>query len=278
MEVGKNLAGDQPIHYEIQGSGSKTILLTHGLPSSSQEWNMMTKKLVSKGYQPIALDLPGHGESFKPGEIDFYTADTFYCHFKNWINQLNIATPPVLLGHSFGGYLSLRYAIENQRNVRGLILINPFLSSDQLSGMNRFLIAFPRVAIRFLTYAPFGLVKFLLWAGSLIRRRRRIYSFLSKGELHQAAVDFKRCSPNIIYLPGTIQNITAQASELSIPTLLIWGSRDTTLSVSWYSKLASKLPNSTYKVLYAGHNPQLSNFSEVYPAVLDFLKPIFAAE
>lgn len=272
MKFEENQTGHPDIHYETYGEGNNTIILTHGLPSSHQEWHLMSQKLVSKGYQTIALDLPGHGDSLKPAEIDFYTADAFYLRFKDWIHHLNLAAPPVLLGHSFGGYLCLRYALEHQRDVRGLILINPFLSYDQLSGINRFLISYPRLAIGFLNYAPFWLVKALLWVGSLIRRNSRIYSFLSKSELHQAAVDFKRCSPNLIYLARTIQDITPHAPDLKTPTLLIWSSKDHTLSVSWYSKLASKLPNSTCKVLNAGHNPQLSNFSEVYPSVLEFLE------
>ncbi|HEX7474553.1 MAG TPA: alpha/beta hydrolase [Dehalococcoidales bacterium] len=276
MKFEKNKTDNQNIHYQTRGEGNKTIILAHGLPSSIQEWDLMSQKLVSNGYQAIALDLPGHGDSFKPNEIDFYSADTFYIHFKEWINHLNIGTPPVLLGHSFGGYLSLRYALDHQRDVRGLILIDPFLSYDQLVGINRFLLSYPLISVHFLKNAPIRLIKFFLWAGSLVRRKFRIHSYLSKSELYKMAVDFKRCSPNIAYLPKTITDITTNLADLNIPTLLIWGNQDKTLSVSWYLNIVSKLPNSTYKVLNAGHNPHLSNFFEVYPIVLEFLESIFS--
>lgn len=276
MQSTKNEVVGQDINYQIYGEGHKTIILVHGLPSSLQEWDLMSRTLVANGYQVIALDLPGHGDSLKPNEIEFYSADSFYAVFKEWLINLNLDPPPVLIGHSFGGYLALRYALDHQRDVSGLILINPFLSYHQLPGMNRFLLSFPLISIHLLENAPLRLIKSLIWAGSLVRRRFRIVSYLSKSELHKMAVDFKRCSPNIAYLPRTVNDITTRLGDLKTPTRLIWGNHDHTLSASWYVHAASKMPDSAYKELKAGHNPHLSDFFEVYPVVLDFLASIFS--
>ena len=278
MVVEKNMAVDQTIHDETRGAGHKPIILTHGLPSSLRLWDRMSQALVSRGYQTIALDLPGHGDSHKPIETGFYTADNFYGQYKEWIDHLTIGARPVLLGHSFGGYLSLRYALENQQKVRGLILINPFLSFTQMTGPNRLLFSYPPISKYLLKVTPFRLLKFFLWTGSLTIRNSRIGSFLSNSELYQVAVDFKRCSPNIARLPRTLGDITPRLADLHIPTLLIWGKRDETLSPSWYPGMTARLPNSTFQTINAGHNPHLSNFPEVYPAILEFLESLYPAE
>ncbi|HVP22264.1 MAG TPA: alpha/beta hydrolase [Anaerolineaceae bacterium] len=266
----------QDIHYQICGKGDKTVILVHGLLSSLREWDRMSQKLVSGGYRTIALDLPGHGESLKPAEVDFYSADSFYKYFKEWIDHLNLAAPPVLIGHSFGGNLCLRYTLDHQQDLGGLVLMSPFLAYDQVPGLVRFVLASPRIAAGSLKNAPFGLIKFILWAGNLIRRNSRLTSFLSKSELHQMAIDFKKCSPNIAYLSGTVGDITVRLVEVKLPALLIWGKHDHILSASWYLQGALKIPHATRKVLNAGHNPHLSNISEVYPILVDFLEANFA--
>jgi pimeloyl-ACP methyl ester carboxylesterase len=276
MTFEENKTGSQAIHYQIQGEGPKSVVLVHGLPSSHLEWNLMSQRLVSAGYRTIALDLPGHGDSLKPDEIEFYSTNTFSACFNEWLMGQNLDPAPVLIGHSFGGHLCLRYTLEHQRQMAGLILINPFLSYRQLPGINRSLLSYPPGSTYLLRNAPFWLLKSLIWAGSLVRRKNRIVSFLSKSELHNMAVDFKRCSPKIAYLPATVRDVTTNLADLHLPTTLIWGKNDRTLSVSWYLNTLSKLPHAGHKVLNAGHSPHLSNFNEVYPVVLDFLASTFS--
>jgi pimeloyl-ACP methyl ester carboxylesterase len=250
--------------------------LTHGLPSSHREWDPMSEVLVANGYRTIALDLPGHGESLKPDEVEFYSADTFYQYFQEWIEHFNLPEPPVLVGHSFGGYLCLRYTLEHPQSVSGLVLINPFMAYDQLSDSVRLMLSNPRFLVRFLRKAPFKMVKGVVWLGSLSRRKSRLVSFLSKRQLQQSAVDYKRVSTNIVFLPRTVNNITTNLSDLKTPSLLIWGNQDTTLSVSWFLDMATQLPDLIYKAVNAGHSAHVSNFNEVYPVVLKFLKSVTA--
>jgi pimeloyl-ACP methyl ester carboxylesterase len=267
---------DRTIHYKKNGEGSKSIVLVHGLPSSLQEWELLSHTLVHNGYTSFALDLPGHGDSFKPKEADWYTADNFYDYFQGWMATLRIDSPPVLIGHSFGGYLSVRYALEHPDKVRGLILINPFLAYEQLIGINRFVLAYPAICVNLLKNVPVNLMKWFVWLGSLKAENFRVYSSLSRHDLYTMTNAFNKCSPNIVYIPKTVSDILDKFTCLDIPTLLIGGDKDTTLSISAYGKFLAKLPNSTYKVAGKGHFPQLSNFDEVTPNILDFLQDIYA--
>jgi pimeloyl-ACP methyl ester carboxylesterase len=267
---------DQKINYKKNGEGNRSIVLVHGLPSSLQEWDLMSHTLVQNGYASFALDLPGHGDSFKPKEPGCYTADSFYDYFQDWMASLHIEPPPVLIGHSFGGYLSIRYAVEHKDKVRGLILINPFLAYEQLIGINRFVLAYPTVCVNLLKNVPGNLMKWFVWLGSLKTENYRVYSSLSRRNLHTMTNAFNKCSPYIVYIPKTVNDILDRFTTLDIPTLLIGGDKDMTLSISAYVKFLAKLPNSTYQVAGKGHFPQISNFDEVTPKILDFLQDIYA--
>jgi pimeloyl-ACP methyl ester carboxylesterase len=264
--------GQTGIHYEMRGGGRQSVILVHGLPSSLREWDRLALRLADRGYLTIALDLPGNGDSIKPARVSDYTADAFYKLFEDWVPELALDAAPVLLGHSFGGYLCLRYALDHPQALRGLVLINPFLAYTHLTTVNRLLLARSEMAEFALKYVPSRLMPSLLWAGSLVRRGLAIRSYLSPGELRNTTADFKRCSPWIARLPHTLGDLTPRLSALALPTLLLWGKHDWTLSPAWYALAAARLPRSKSFALNAGHNPHLSNFEEVYALVVDYLQ------
>jgi pimeloyl-ACP methyl ester carboxylesterase len=100
---------NQTINYVSYGEGPAVVLI-HGLAASLQDWDEVIPGLVSKGYRAIALDLPGHGESAKPEDLEHYHVEALVESLRDWIEGLNLDRPPLLIGHSLGGYLSLAYA------------------------------------------------------------------------------------------------------------------------------------------------------------------------
>lgn len=117
-------------HFVEKGEGSP-IILVHGLAASLHDWDSLLPELERAGWRSYALDLLGHGESPKPDSRS-YKAKWVYRHLESWIESLQLSEPPVIVGHSLGGYLSLRYAIRNPQRVRALILTDPFYRLDQL--------------------------------------------------------------------------------------------------------------------------------------------------
>jgi pimeloyl-ACP methyl ester carboxylesterase len=178
----------------------------------------------------------------------------------------------VLIGHSFGGYLAIKYALNHPDKVRGLILISPFLCYDQLRRINLVLFSNPALAAFLYQLIPAWLIKVFVWSGSLRMEKFQIRSSLSGDELTKMANDYKRCSPNVVYFPKSMSDNANHYAEIKAPTLLIWGKNDFTLSTKWYKELVSKLPRWTYTVLNAGHYPHRSNYDEVNALILEFLK------
>ena len=69
---------------------------------------------LRSGYAGYALDLLGHGESYKPADYSEYTFDAVFDHFSAWIDSLQITEPMILVGHSLGGgvvFASMRFVI-----------------------------------------------------------------------------------------------------------------------------------------------------------------------
>ncbi len=53
----------------VEGEGPETVVLTHGLPCSSYDYNRALSMLVDKGYRVVTFDLPGYGFSDKPHQV-----------------------------------------------------------------------------------------------------------------------------------------------------------------------------------------------------------------
>src|SRR5512140_3803481 len=100
------LKNKQTVNYVQQGQGAP-VILAHGLAASLHDWDDLLPVLAASGYAGYALDLLGHGESYKPVNRSAYTVKTVFDHFSDWIDSLQVKEPMTLIGHSLGGGLSL---------------------------------------------------------------------------------------------------------------------------------------------------------------------------
>jgi 3-oxoadipate enol-lactonase len=98
---------DISINYEIAGSG-KTLVLTHGLGGNRQAWETIIP-LLTGHYQVLTWDVRGHGQSDKPEGK--YSAGLFANDLAALLKVLDIGGAFVL-GHSMGGVVALRFALD----------------------------------------------------------------------------------------------------------------------------------------------------------------------
>lgn len=54
----------------LYGSGERAVLLVHGGPFTKESWANQAPILVAAGFQVLAIDLRGHGQSHGPGEAN----------------------------------------------------------------------------------------------------------------------------------------------------------------------------------------------------------------
>jgi pimeloyl-ACP methyl ester carboxylesterase len=258
----------QQINYVVEGDGPPVILV-HGIAASLYDWEYLIPELVKARYRAYALDLIGHGDSAKPEDHEHYHFESLYAHLAAWISNLHLSHPPLLIGHSLGGFLCLKYAHERPEFVQGMVLIDPFYTPRQLSPMLRALNRRPRLGEKALDMAPLWLIQAVMgWDTDTTRN-------LSLQTRQQIAEDYKRASPKITHMISTATDLTPALSEVTSPALVIWGDNDLTLKPRYFPALVEQLPNaSAFPISGCGHQPHLGKPDLVNSLVLDFLREI----
>lgn len=190
---------DTDINYIRYGNKKgKTLVLLHGWGQNIEMMKPIGDAL-SETNDIIIFDLPGHGNSSEP-PFDWQVIDFVNC-IKECLKKLKIENP-ILIGHSFGGKISLLYA--SMYEVEKLILFgSPFKKEiKKLSIKTKILKNLKKIP---------GLNKFEEFA-----------------KKHIGSTDYKNASPIMRkILVNTVNlDITEEVKKIKCPTIIIWGTLD----------------------------------------------------
>jgi 2-succinyl-6-hydroxy-2,4-cyclohexadiene-1-carboxylate synthase len=118
-------------YFEIHGRGrGPFMLLVHGFLSSRAQW-MLNLEALSEVCQPIVLELYGHGRSPAPAEPAAYTVSAYLAAFEA-IREKVGTERWFVCGQSFGGGLTIRYALAHRDRLHGLIFTNSVSALSRL--------------------------------------------------------------------------------------------------------------------------------------------------
>lgn len=92
------------------------IVLVHGTRTSSAIWADQVRALTHGGHPAFAIDLPGHGT--RAGER--FTFEGGLAAIDDAVGACD--APPLLVGLSLGGYMSLAYAGRYEDRLAGVVL------------------------------------------------------------------------------------------------------------------------------------------------------------
>jgi pimeloyl-ACP methyl ester carboxylesterase len=109
------IAGNK-IHFREMGTGQPLVLL-HGLGGNSLDWAPVMAFYARAGYHVYAIDLLGFGKSDKP-DIDYKIEDQVQM-LRQFFAQEGISQAD-LVGWSMGGWVALKFTLENPTAVRRL--------------------------------------------------------------------------------------------------------------------------------------------------------------
>lgn len=258
----------------IEYGAGAPVILVHGLAASLYDWEYLLPDLASAGYHGYALDILGHGESPKP-EARSYKIKWVLRHLEQWVDSLSLSEPPVMIGHSLGGYLTMRYALRHPERVRAMVLSSPFYRLDQLPFILRRAYHRPRLNALIMERLPRWIFQVAVdFTSQAMGRIGDGTNYLPEGIRFQTVLDYKRTHPGAFNIPNTVQDLTANLPRLEQPTLVMWGDHDQTLSPDLFQPIVESLPNARSYTIKAGHVPHQSHPEEFNKVVLDFLKTL----
>jgi pimeloyl-ACP methyl ester carboxylesterase len=110
-----------PIAYRAWGQpGGPGIVLVHGGAAHSRWWDHVAP-LMTASRRVAALDLSGHGDS---GPRETYSLDAWAREVLAVAAAAGITAPPTVIGHSMGGYVTLRLASLYGSRIAGAVIID----------------------------------------------------------------------------------------------------------------------------------------------------------
>jgi len=122
MDAKRLRVGDIEMAYEEAGSGERPFVLVYGFTGSRDDFSDVLPELGELGHTVI-LDQRGHGDSTN-------TRDRSTCHFAQlqedllgFLDAMGIERCE-LLGHSMGGVVGLRFALDHPERVASLVLMD----------------------------------------------------------------------------------------------------------------------------------------------------------
>ncbi|MFY0643988.1 MAG: alpha/beta hydrolase [Bacteroidia bacterium] len=130
VELGYKQGLERRIHYTLSGKDSSKDLLVfvHGSPGSSSNFIGFAKdSLLLEKYQILLIDRPGFGySSFGNSEPDMQKQAAIL----NQVVKQFKSKDKILIGHSLGGPIIVRMAMDTSFNYKGLMLVAASVSPE----------------------------------------------------------------------------------------------------------------------------------------------------
>lgn len=250
----KNIVIDNlNINYIDEGEG-KTIVLFHGWGANKEAFTPIVKKLSSY-MRVVALDFPGFGKSDEPNEI---WDVNFYAEFmKKFIKEAG-CEGAIWLGHSFGGRVIIKLFEKTEVKPEKIVLVDA-AGIKPKRGLDYYVKVYSYKLGKKVLKLP-------------LINKTHLYE---KWVKNAGSSDYKMLSENMRATMSKVVNedLREYLSCINVPTLLIWGDKDTATPISDAHIMDSMLPDSGIVVLEgAGHFSYLDRPGKFFAALEYFVK------
>lgn len=236
----------------------KNIVILHGWALKlSPAWKPLVNDLKKAGFRVYLPLIPGltGPRLMKPWTLDSYCS---------WLKDYLIAkkiTNFLLIGHSFGGSICLKYALAEPEILPGLVLINSS-GIRQKTVRVKLLYSFSKtIKILFLIY-PLCLVRDFV--------RKTWYKMIRSADYLQTKGALTETFRNIIN-----EDLSVYLEKITTRVLLIWGTADKYTPIAEGKIMAQKIPNAKLVIFKNGtHGLPFQKRKEVVSEIIGFIKTI----
>ncbi|MFN7975040.1 MAG: alpha/beta hydrolase [Acidobacteriota bacterium] len=240
------------VRYWIGGDWSPTaIVLVHGPFEASETWHAILPR-VAKSFRVIAPDLPGFGRSNDP-----VNPSVAHCAkvLGALLTEQGVETA-ILVGSSLGALVAIETALMQPKLVRGLVL-------EDVLGFGGVL---PERQL--LVHGGQADVDEML--------RKTFWQPPSIPAFVREEIAIRSQRPSVDLLLSDVEDggraLATRASEISVPTLLLWGDSDGLAPIEAGESLNALISGSRLVELpCCGHLPHIEDPDAFYGELMDFL-------
>ena len=222
------------LHYTVEGEG-KPVILLHGWGCDRSIW-VATRRLLEPYFKVISVDFAGFGKSAEPNSV--WGVEEYTRSIEALVRELGIESP-TLIGHSFGGRVSILYASRNKTH--RIVLTDA-------AGVK------PRRTMRY--YYKVYTYKAMKRLLPLLIGNKKAQMLLEQRRTASASSDYNRATPMMraILSKCVNEDLCHVMPRIEAPTLLFWGDRDTATPIGDAHKMERRIPNTGLVVAEgAGH-------------------------
>lgn len=225
-------------HYRRSQPNLPTIFILHGWGSSSERWVGVIEQLSRAGYDVLAPDLPGFGQSVPPPVP--WNVEEYAAWASAFLDSLNVR-PLLIVGHSFGGRVAIRLLQSRPDLAQGLVLCAS-------SGLKHPPTPKQRVAY---IVAKLGNLIISIPGLSALRNlaRRALYRSIGEYDYYRTSGIMRETFQRV-----NEHDIAPGLETFAHPTLLIWGDQDQATPLADAHRFHSLISGSRLEILPgAGH-------------------------
>ncbi|MDD3006844.1 MAG: alpha/beta hydrolase [Candidatus Pacebacteria bacterium] len=276
------------VNYKIIGSGKTPVVLLHGWGVSSDKY-VATAEEILKGDSDFKFyipDLPGFGKSEEPQEdwnIDDYVEfarefvknvaqrETGFQLVKNIIegaiqnngqafskNNKRI----VLLGHSFGGRIAIKYAVRYPEDIEKLVLTGAAGIKHPLTQKQQILFCLSKIGK--------NVFRVLLLKGLEKYAKKFLYVMVREKDYDGASPRMKEVMKNAL-----AEDLTPFLEKIHIAALLVWGENDNSTPLADGELMRDMIEGSDLFIIKeANHSVVYNNAEEFAKIFLENCKDI----
>ena len=241
------------LHYTDCGEGHPLLLL-HGWGCNTTTFNAIRPFLEAR-FRVLTVDFAGFGQSDEPREVwgvEEYTRSI------EALAKAEGVENPILIGHSFGGRVSIVYSSRNK--TQKVILVDA-------AGVK------PRRSLSYYRKVyTFKLLKRIL---PLMVGRKRANEIIEARRAKAGSSDYNQATPMMraILSKCVNEDLCHLMPKIEAPTLLFWGEQDTATPLADAKRMKKLIPDAgLVTVAGAGHFSFLENTPLFLRVVESFLQ------
>jgi pimeloyl-ACP methyl ester carboxylesterase len=255
--------------YKIRGKRGPFVVLLHSSMSSKDQWVDLTSKLSSQ-FRLIAIDLAGYGDNELPSNPDTFSTNNEISLVKNIIEkEIKESEQFHLIGHSYGGAISLKLAVEIPNRIQTLTFFEPVafhLLPPLETAYNEVMEIVEKLSLALKennkTLAAQLFIDY--WSGKgtfkrlAVKNQEMFINYIDK-----VSLDFKALFNETLNL--------CDYSKIDIPICMIKGEKSPISSLSIFEILEQNLSIFSVHSVPGGHMSPITHFKHVNKIIEDFL-------